>query len=74
VRFELGTSGLLAIDQHLIKSGRAAVDLMTVSSKKAWLQNITIAGEIFDNEIETETTRTRNCMIQWQRGIRNHNN
>ena len=47
---------------------------MTAARKKVWLQHITIAREIFDHEVETETTRMRDYMIRWQRNIRNHNN
>ncbi len=72
--FQMGTSGLLVIDQHLITRGRAAVDRMTATSQKAWLQNIIIAREIFENTIETETTRMRDYMVRWQHNIMNHNN
>ena len=72
--FQMGTSGLLVIDQHLITRGRAAVDRMTATGQKAWLQNIIIAREIFENTIETETTRMRDYMVRWQQDIMNHNN
>jgi hypothetical protein len=69
----MGTSGLLVIDQLLLTRGRALVDQMT-ASQKAWLQNIIIAREIFENEIETETTCMRDFMVRWQRDIMEHNN
>jgi hypothetical protein len=47
---------------------------MTAASQKAWLQNIIIAREIFENEIETETTHMRDFMVRWQRDIMEHNN
>jgi hypothetical protein len=40
--FQMGTSGLLVIDQHLLTRGRVSVDRMTAASQKAWLQNIII--------------------------------
>jgi hypothetical protein len=70
----MGTSGLLVIDQHLLTRGRESVDRMTAASQKAWLQNIIIAREIFENEIETETTHMRDFMVRWQRDIMEHNN
>jgi hypothetical protein len=47
---------------------------MTTASQKAWLQNIIIAREIFENEIEMETTHMRDFMVRWQRDIMEHNN
>jgi hypothetical protein len=47
---------------------------MTAASQKAWLQNIIIAREIFENETETETTRMRDFMVRWQRDTMEHNN
>jgi hypothetical protein len=47
---------------------------MTAASQKAWLQNIIIVREIVENEIEMETTRMRDFMVQWQRDIMEHNN
>jgi hypothetical protein len=47
---------------------------MTAASQKAWLQNIIIAQEIFENEIEMETTRMRDFMVRWQQDIMEHNN
>jgi hypothetical protein len=61
--FQMGTSGLLVIDQHLLTRGRASVDQMTAASQKAWLQNIIIVREIFENEIEMETTHMRDFMV-----------
>jgi hypothetical protein len=72
--FQMGTSGLLVIDQHLLPQGRASVDRMTTASQKAWLQNIIIAREIFENEIEMETTRMHDFMVRWQQDIMEHNN
>jgi hypothetical protein len=72
--FQMGTSGLLVIDQHLLTRGWASVDRMTTASQKAWLQNIIIAREIFENEIEMETTHMRDFMVRWQRDIMEHNN
>ena len=72
--FQMGTSGLLVIDQHLLTRGCASVDRMTTASQKAWLQNIIIAREIFENEIEMEMTHMRDFMVRWQRDIMEHNN
>jgi hypothetical protein len=47
---------------------------MTTASQKAWLQNIIIAQEIFENEIETETIHMHDFMVRWQRDIMEHNN
>jgi hypothetical protein len=70
----MGTSGLLVIDQHLLTRGRVSVDQMTAASQKAWLQNIIIVQEIFENEIEMEMTCMHDFMVRWQRDIMEHNN
>jgi hypothetical protein len=62
----MGTSGLLVIDQHLLTRGRVSVDRMTAASQKAWLQNIIIVQEIFENEIEMEMTFMHDFMVRWQ--------
>jgi hypothetical protein len=64
--FQMGTSGLLVIDQHLLTRGCASVDRMTTVSQKAWLQNIIIAREIFKNEIKMEMTCMHYYMVRWQ--------
>jgi hypothetical protein len=62
----MGTSGLLVIDQHLLTRGRVSEDRMTAASQKAWLQNIIIVQEIFENEIEMEMTCMHDFMVRWQ--------
>jgi hypothetical protein len=56
-QFSLHTDGLLPHDCHLIDHGCIAVDQMSAIGQKTWLQSIIIACEIYESEIESETTQ-----------------
>jgi hypothetical protein len=41
---------------------------MSAIGQKTWLQSITITHEIYESEIELETTQLRNVMYSWMNG------
>ena len=64
-QFRLGEDGLLPQDLHLISRGRQVVNAMSIIDRKTWLHSIQVAREIYENEIESETTQLRDAMYSW---------
>ncbi len=64
-QFSLNIDGLLPQDHHLIDHGCNAVHQMSATGQKTWLQSIIVAHEIYESEIELETTQLQNLMYSW---------
>jgi hypothetical protein len=57
------------LDRHLIDHSCIAVDQINAIGQKTWLQSIIIAREIYESEIESETSQLRNLMYaSWMNG------
>ena len=67
-QFSLDVDGLLPQDRHLITRGRQSVNEMMATGQKTWLQSIQIAREVYESEIESETTQLRNSIYSWMNG------
>jgi hypothetical protein len=65
----LHIDGLLPQDCHQIDHSHNAVDQMSATGQKTWLQSIIIANEIYESEIELETAQLQNLMYSWMNGV-----